>query len=491
MNVYPGGEMPAPKPPKIGLKLASRFVKDVPKAFGDVALFGQANHIDLHETFDDADETRYKILVGNHFQGLARHQNGQHFYISGDDPTVGSHLFILKAETYLDWDAPAGAKTGPIFSNLITKKNSAVEDKLVDLFVIDKKLDHAGGISMMGNVLVVALESKKHKDSKIAFIDVSRPETPEPLKVSIPVINDKAGSASAIRLKNGRVLCASWTENGGPHLNFYLSKDKGLTEFGDVIRVDHIDGDVPMKEGQIHLRFQSMNFVRDQNDQLYLIGLDGEKKTGGKGRWHLLSVDLPDGFFDEGTDVKPEVEFERTRFPHKGYSYYNFNSCGGIYVDPNNRLAIYGGSNSRGGQKGKTFKLCEFYPRLNRRSGNVVDVKKGIVELYTETHLKGRSLVIPVGKEKEIPNFHDVKVPGPLLNQTVDDKFRSVAYFLPDGEEYNLYHDKEFKPQPNPDGSPNKKILNLKGNGGVQHILDLNEHLATPNIKISSGRLEK
>lgn len=477
MNKHPGGKL---KVIEFDSKtnMSPYVVEDIVTSFQRIDRFGQANYINAADFFEE-DSTKYKVIIGNHFQGCARHRNGRYFYISGDDKGVGSHLFIAKVESHLSYKGSRSAK-GPIRSNLINNRRGSEKDSLLDLFIIDKTLYHAGGISLMGDILVVSLESKDKEYGKIAFIDVTKPESPALLKAHIR-IKGNAGSAACIRLSNGHFLTASWTEDTGRHFNFYLSKTKGLSEFSKPVRFDIADAIGFDKDESP--RFQAIQFVKEKGGGLYIIGSDSRKKSGGQSRWFLLKVELDKTTLKKNGPalVKPKITFVKTVFPHKGYTYYNFNTCGGVYVDNKNRLSIYGGGKSRGGEKGKYMKLCEFYERLSKKEEQ--DIKEGIIELYTEPNFQGRSLVIDLSIHNDIPNYHKVEVPGP----TIDDKVRSMRYILPKGKVYTFYHDSNYNKKDNGKVDTKKNTLSLKGTGKLELIANIKD--ATPKkLRISSSQ---
>lgn len=483
MNKHPGGSLK-----KIAfnptINMSNYQVENIHTSFTSVDLFGQANYIKVEDIFEEGSK-EYKVTFENHFQGVVRHRKGEYFYFSGDEEKVGSHLFIAKIEGHVKSSKGNRSIKGPIRSNLINSRSGSDHDRLIDLFIIDPVLYHAGGISLMGDIIVVPLESKEADKGKIVFVDVSKPEHPSLIKTHIKA-NGKAGAAACIKLSNGHFLTVSWTENKGRHFDIYLSNKNELGGPCQSIRVDIKDmNNVDKKEKP---RFQAIQFIKDGKGDLYMIGSDSRLKIGGQNRLYLLKWQLDKSTMSHSNPVlnKPTITIIKTVFPKKGHTFYKFNSCGGIYVDEQKRLVVYGGGKSRGGKKAKYMKLCEFYERISSKDEPVH--KGGIIELYTEPKYQGRSLIIDLDIHDSIANYHNVEVPG----ATIDDKIKSLKYLLPKGTEYTLYQDKNYNIKKGRPIDPKKKILKLKGTGKIEFISDLSDKKWTNkkaiSIKISSSQ---
>ena len=84
-----------------------------------------------------------------HFQSMQRLRKGQYLVVSGGDKKEpASHLFVVKMGSR--------KATGAWRSNIIRNRLSN-QDTIVSMIKIDKKKWHAGGISVLGDILAVPI----------------------------------------------------------------------------------------------------------------------------------------------------------------------------------------------------------------------------------------------------------------------------------------------------------------------------------------------
>ena len=226
----------------------------------------------------------------NHFQGLQRLGNGRYFVISGGDwqrTTQNSHLFIIKVGSQ--------STVGSIHSNIMFDKNPPLEDYVIKTIGINTKLWHAGGMDMLGDLLVVPVEHMTDDrvrffaqagptgpdNSRIVFFDMADPENPKFFKnyyIDRPEV--KVGAAAVTKLNNGHILVAAWSDSDKlpPRLEFYLSDDPDFPSFSTRSPTIWMPDDIKAIEGQTETfgKFQAINFVHEkeglEGEQLYLLG---------------------------------------------------------------------------------------------------------------------------------------------------------------------------------------------------------------------------
>ena len=466
MASYPGIQIPEQSPSLVP-ETDRPHIPDVLMAFQQIPTFGQANHVQLADTFGPDNQVYYGGL-NNHFQGLARHRSGQYFILSGGD-SLGSHshLLIFKMKSYLQ---TAGLqpihRTGPIRSNLISKDNRDKQDTIVELFFIDQEYWHAGGISLMGDILVVPLE--KDDISKVVFIDVSDPMNPKRYSnfINRDIAGQKAGAASSIKLPNGHFLVAVWTEADpvGKRMDFYLSTSPKIDSVYTgpmTVGLDEFTNQTAASP-----RFQHIDFIQQSDGKVYMIGTDNRTLVGRRfNRCFLIHIEIhPD-------TVKPTPSLKKpvlTLFPVKniqyGRRYYNFNAAGGSYIDSKKALILYSAAAIRRGYDGKRINFAEFYPLIQSTAPPVINSEFGTIELFTKTNFQERFMVIQVHREIELADYRKIKIVGSNPN----DKIQSMRFKLPIGTTYRFFEDKHFN-----QGDPAKNHLTITGTGHLVEIPDL------------------
>lgn len=454
------------------------IVPNIPDAFHKIPDYGQANHIYLDDTFTGSGV--YKGGLNNHFQGVVRHRDGQHFIFSGGDKRGGySHLLIAKMESYLSHaGTQAKHKDGPIRSNLISNDGRDKNDKISELFYIDKDYWHAGGLSLMGDILVVPIE--KGSKSRIVFIDLSIPDNPKRLADFIDRDNTKAGAATACVLDNGYTLCAVWTEHKGHRLDFYLSKNPGsLGNYSDPISVKLSDFHNKLDEKP---RFQTIQFIKDNNGELYILGSDNKRALGGKkNRIFLLHVQLSSTTISSTPSLSaPSIKMFPSKPVIHGRRYYNLNAAGGFYVgDGSHVISMYSTSFFRGGFGGRRINFAEFQPYERLGGPTISNEEDNVIELYTLPNYQGKCLVLQTFRDPVIPDFSKVKVVGKNILKDIE----SIRYKLTSNKKYTIYEGKDFN-QINPTNiDPSKNKLTLKGTGALVEIPNLADP-NTPGLKI-------
>jgi len=204
-------------------------IKSVPNAFS--LLHMRTNYNSFHElnTFAANEYTE----LHNHFQGIQRLRDGQHFVISGGSKKdKKANLLICKANKY-GLSPKSTTKfygfnrlESAIGSNVLKGGETPDEDTVVGIYQLNKGLDkfwHAGGMDVCGDILAVPLENSDDKKSIVRFYDFSNPTKPKVIKGKID-IKGNSGGVALTRQPDGRFLCASWTDSDdGPDRFDFLS----------------------------------------------------------------------------------------------------------------------------------------------------------------------------------------------------------------------------------------------------------------------------
>ena len=319
----------------------------------------------------------------------------------------------------------------------------------------------------MGDILIVPIENGS--SSRIVFIDLTDPSDPKRLRDFIDRPNTKAGAATSCVLPNGHTLCAVWTEHKRYRLDFYLSTKPGLN--GPY----HGPIEVPLDSFHNKLRekprFQTIQFIKNSNGELYILGSDNKTTLGKrKNRIFLMHVEL-DSITDDTSDLnEPIIRMFPSKSVINGRRYYNLNAAGGFYVGNNySEIAMYSTGFFRGGQNGGRINFAEFYPYDKNSNPAVNNDEDNVIELYTLPNFQGRCLVIQPFRDPNIEDFSKVKVVGKHIAKDVE----SIRYRLKSGGKYTIYEGVDFN-----DGDTSKNQLTLVGTSRLKEIPSLSD----PNI---------
>lgn len=467
-----------PTPDFDNLNMDPHLVTDLRAAYHSIPLDAQVNKVSLLNIFDNADE-EYLVGANNHFQGMARSRDGQYIFVSGGyKKEKKSHLFILKMDSYLSniQKPSVKQKKRQYLSNSFLTDQPNQMDTGLNAYIIDTDFWHAGGISLMGDILAVALE--KNGESRIDLLNVSDPESPTRIKTIINRRAAKAGCVSIIRLPNNHFLVAIWTEKAGHRFDFYLSETTDVNStysgpitvpYDDIIKLP--DSQKPPDTQKP--RIQNMQFVKDKNDQLGIVGLFNTSIMSlGKDMCYFLTLNLDsDALITNPTLKPPTVKEELVIHTRTNRSYYNFGHVGGVYVDGEKRLIIYGGGTKRKGDNRNHFSFVEFAP-LMTNSSLLSEFPSGLIELFG--YKKGDITKISNILKLE-PSIHpkiDIYKNIKGLGGNFNDKAGGVKWCLPDTTKVFLYEDS--RRNTGDDGSKpdplKKNRVTLMGSGAIQNF---------------------
>jgi len=194
--------------------------------------------------------------TGGHIQGiqLIRYQGTEYQVLSGSSSTYSYYSIV---------------KTGS--SNIVLSVNK----------ILDKPLKHSGGFQIWNDLMAIGVEDNEAKNRSSVFIfRLDNPNKPpaKPLTIIERVGSYKRGTAGcvAISVVNGKVLVAvgDWDTE---HLDFYRIAEEKLYREGAILELEYtLDSKDFNKEGWTDPSwnsYQSINFVKDSNDGLYLAGM--------------------------------------------------------------------------------------------------------------------------------------------------------------------------------------------------------------------------
>lgn len=326
-------------------------------------------------------------------------------------------------------------KRGATFENTVPPNN----DRGVALVVFDggefPAYYHPGGLQVVGDVAVVALErpinATDGHQGALCFIDISDPLNPVHLK-TLDYFGFKIGVVGAVRQPDGKYLFLLSGEDNSV-MGFWRSTTSDLTDPNlDVTFVNTVGPPGPSDKW---LAWQTMNLFYGDDGLIYAAcaGNDGFAGTGADWIRLYRITGSP------GTSFQMQYVAER-------HLYFNEPSLGaaeaapGFHVTDSGQLIFYCAEHDNDGPGG-TVKMGEWrnYDMTNDRS---VDSCGGWVEFYEDSNgwsdsSPDRSIVWDFA-DRELEDWDN------LSNMGWNDDIDSVRWNLPPGLEVRLYRHAYF-----------------------------------------------
>ena len=483
---FPGDSIPTSQNQSY-VKSGNRRVVDVEQDFENLPEYGDRNAVVFPQAFK---EGYYDDLLHNHLQGIQRLDDGEFFVYSGGvkDLKIGNLIFIKYTCPH---HHPTNSKTllkGPVASNMWEGVQSLTINPECHIYKLtDGDYWHVGGISSMGDVLVAAVEDENDPQAKsrILFINVEDPYSPYVYEKHIDRDPDhKCGAATAIKLSDGRILCACWTDSGDPfndsskvhRMDFYISQDQHVnSDYTHVKRIFYKDiTNRKSHSGRGSYRypaFQSIQFIQQENGEIYLIGMFNTSSIGGgKNKAYLFKVEL-----DNSPEIVQDVTYIKDHEFFSDSRFYNMAAGGCVYVNSYKELTLYGTPYRIRNRREISF--AEFCVPMKKPLPKITDRSHSRIELYSDPNYKGPYLKIIGDKYTAIPDFNDYQYGGKRLDNAVS----STRFIIPENDKY-LLHNRPFWTR-----RSNDKIYKLVGTG---EVVEKNQFPPTYDSIASSSKYE-
>ncbi len=482
-------------------KASNHYLTDVVASFKKIRELGDYLAINDGNKFSG---NRYDdMTVQNHFQGIQRLYKKNYLIISGGDPKNGSHLFVVKMGSRRN--------QGSWCSNLLESEIPPKEDAVNLVILVDvvgggtSGLWHAGGLSLLGDILAVPLERSKKgaikEKSEIRFFNFSDPERIEaigkwedPSTFSPTIIERKgvlAGAVALAKLPNGYFLVAVWSYSDSSkdkHLDFYLSRSNVFTDGFNQEPLVWMDRKYPKN---LLEDYQAINFIcqapANENGRmrLFMVGLHNDSPyapiVAGRDLVDLFEITFPHevlyGANPEPNELPKMIKRGESRLFRCRHRQCNMDAAAGIYIDQFNSLNIYSSYHWR---SNGIIRFNEFRtPPENRPL--ITQRKDSWIDLYKDVGFKGRCLSLVGTSDATIPDYSRIRVQG----GDFDDMVSSIRYQIPEGHTYRLYELSNYNRY-----QPARKVLDLEGNGLIKEISNLKkwENPKGFNDKASSSR---
>ena len=311
-------------------------------------------------------------------------------------------------------------------------------DKIVYQKINDSGFHHAGGMQASGRVLAIPLEDST---SKVVFFDMTNPTSPVRLYDVPHPESSQAGTVSLAKLSDGRFLLIIGRANANI-LDFYVSSGTNLasTTFA---RFD------TWYESELYStiwdwefgNYQNLSLVTQSNGDLYMIGTHENTAIAAGQDWADL-YRVQNGSGDQVKITKVAKKHLYCSYPSPGASgseenHCNLDASGGVYVDPDGMLILYGTEHANDGPS-STARFMEFRSTFPNPGCNT-DINKAFVELYDDSDWSDRGLMIDY-PDRYLENYANYD-----HTEGFEDKASAVRYCIPPGWRYRLYKDKNYK----------------------------------------------
>ena len=458
-------------------------IADVESAFQRSSRYGDHLAVwdnDLFPQFRYTRVNREGINAGiNHIQGIQRLKQGKYLAISAGDSTASvSHIFVAQLESR--------SAQGAWGSNVLQGNAPPQSDKILKTVPLDRTCWHAGGISVLGDILAVPLFG--NGQSKVLFLNMRSPENPTIFKDSIIERQDiQAANAVALaKLPNGQFVCGVWREvqrKPKGRIDFYISHGSDFRKGFRPGMVTWSYGDLGLNESR-DPQYQSINFIMPEygstelpasgSTTLYMVGTENEANAApfqtGSDIADLFRVDIPNDLAAGDYTQKPVLTRLCSREFFCNKEYCNFDAAAGAYVEAGNKLSLYTGFHWR---VDGTFRLSEFRAEPDP-SVPVSSIASAWIELYEHENFRGRRLTILGRGESSFRDYSKISVQGSGFN----DRVSSARWQIPGSNTYRLYKNKDFEGE----------HFDLAGTGQVGEIGDLSANPHNFGDVVSSSR---
>lgn len=345
------------------------------------------------------------------------------------------------------------------------------------------KFSHLGGVQLVDGVLVVPLEdycagnygggtdacSTTPRDvGGLTLVDVSDPENPSQLLTKTFPTLEKIGVVGVTYVRQGEhptrggryLFALTWGKS--TDIRFAWSNSSVLTQTTDIVlepftwHGDHLD-----THKDRWRNWQMLNFVRDVDGSLYLVGAEKDLTDNWKDMLGLFRVDVLKITRRDCGQALTYVGEKHLQLntPDMG----SLDAASGIYVSPSGQLILYTGPHDNDGPGG-TVEMGEFRSIDTHHPGTTTAAAIcPWVELYEDESgwdddSPDRSLVLDF-VDRGLEDWDD------LDREDFGDQADSLRWYLAPGQKLHLFEDAHH--------SYEDSFLELVGDGSVHWITEL------------------
>ncbi len=317
-----------------------------------------------------------------------------------------------------------------------------------------------GGMQVIGNLLAVPMYNTPSlgvANCALVLIDVTNPEQPRPIRTNI-LQGSHAHAAAVTRLDDGRYLLAVLAGENGTQFDLYVTAGQTLRTGSFTYRMSYDASGVQVDNAEnIFIggfrtasgwpdgddAYQMLNFVRDTNGDLFLIGTRKLVLDWSPDRDYVdllsVQVNLEQNSFSLGFCGQIHQSLDSARSGRVGDN----RGAAGVYVSPTGQLLLYTAEPESGGAN--SVRMGE----IRNREVHTDPLKQpcgGWVELYEDNEgwinsgLDGgdRSIMLDY-QDRDLQNLLDFD-----NTQGFGDEADSLSYFLLPGQWFELYPNPYF-----------------------------------------------
>jgi hypothetical protein len=371
---------------------------------------------------------------------------------------------------------------------------------------------HAGGIQILGDILALPLEGKVGSDAeigKILFLDVSKPEAPVELPVTVELSSHKAGVLGLTRMTDGAfLLVVTWGDN--ETVEFYRSNGNDFTAPGFAFSLHDTWSSGELKNSSEgwptgKTSYQGLTLVNQADGRLFMVGgrntFSSTPFITGEDRLGLYEITGVGGGTLSTNVVLTQMGSERHLYcstdgpatsPMRGATARlnaDFLAGVGTYVSPTGELLVYACEHYNDGPA-RAVRFVEFRHRDVYRPGSpaygpaavaaesVVEIDEGSVdvldgrlshgvlarpwvELYDEDNFEGRS-VVQHWDDRGLDDYQDLR-----KLDDFNDKASSMRWYAPVGWSVVIYDQDNF--------GVNEPYKVIPCTGAIQEIANLSD----------------
>jgi hypothetical protein len=453
--------------------------------FGALKHHGEALAFVNPESHGAPDPSAY-----DHYQGIVRRPGAGPpiFYVTqsdDDDPGApGGYLHVVqlpsrphtgeRLRSNLQVRGKDTAETTPPRQDSWTR-SIRLDGSLVFGGVRPPAYHHPGGAAVVDDVLIVPVDDpvdRSQPRGQLLLFDLAPDGAPKPLRAI--ALNHRVDHIAITKRASGHFLL--WTNGaGGTKTRFY--KTNGLD-----LRAESLDlsllqiwlSNRDLEGGHWHEganAHQSATFIREEDGELYLLGLRHPGGLPGHGQDYadLYHLTTQDGLFLLTREATRRFDCvyeagEHTRGPHHKMRLCNFAAGSSAHVTPQGELILYALPHDDEDAAGEDFvRLAEFrHQDVSRPESALRDpeLDRPWFELYEDVRFENRSIVVDYDDQDklELHNFRNL--------DRFDDRPSSVRWRAPEGIDIHLYDKWYF--------SRDGQCIVLEGTGQTEHIDDLN-----------------
>lgn len=271
--------------------------------------------------------------LNNHFQSVVRLPNAPYVIVSGSNIDSGNaQAFIASIGS-----RPIRGRWG---TNVTDTALPAPTDQIVRGLTLMTERWHAGGMSAMGSIVAIPIESDGSSD--IQFWDFRDPTDPEEIGSLIARPDDQAAAVALHRLDDGRIVFIARDKQ---IVDVYVSRTPFLEDGFD--SEDYVRWDSPSGLDGMN-NAQNIDLVRDCDGPLYLVTSRNTSIAApivpGSDHIYVFEVELPDP--EAGTSGGFELVLDKEVSCDSGFL-CNLDAAGSAFVTDTHELIYYGGRHFR------------------------------------------------------------------------------------------------------------------------------------------------